>query len=144
MSAAQTAAALRGVPAQFTDIATSLQSGQKPMTVLLQQGGAAKDMFGGVGAAAKAVGGYVASLVNPVTIAAAAVGGIGYAPLLRTDGRVPQNLILTGNISGLTTDKFNAMARPWRISAVSLVALQQRRLPLWLRLETSAQTPLSG
>lgn len=45
--------ALRGVPAQFTDIAVSLASGQQPLTVLLQQGGQLKDMFGGIGPAAK-------------------------------------------------------------------------------------------
>ena len=56
VSAKQTAAALRGVPAQFTDIITALQGGQAPLTVLLQQGGQLKDMFGGVGAAAKALG----------------------------------------------------------------------------------------
>ena len=33
VSAKQTAAALRGVPAQFTDIFTSLQGGQAPLTV---------------------------------------------------------------------------------------------------------------
>ena len=38
-TAKQTAAALRGVPAQFTDIAVSLQGGQAPLTVFLQQGG---------------------------------------------------------------------------------------------------------
>nr|GFB80970.1 hypothetical protein [Tanacetum cinerariifolium] len=58
ISAKQTAAALRGVPAQFTDIATSLQGGQAPLTVFLQQGGQLKDMFGGASPAAKALGGY--------------------------------------------------------------------------------------
>jgi phage-related minor tail protein len=53
VSADQTAAALRGVPAQFTDIITSLQGGQAPLTVFLQQGGQLKDMFGGAGAAAR-------------------------------------------------------------------------------------------
>jgi phage-related minor tail protein len=48
MSAAQTAQALRQVPMQFTDIATSLAAGQSPMQVFLQQGGQLKDMFGGV------------------------------------------------------------------------------------------------
>ena len=72
MSAAQTTAALRNVPAQMTDVVVSLASGQQPLTVLLQQGGQLKDMFGGVGAAAKAIGGYVAGLVNPFTLAAAA------------------------------------------------------------------------
>ncbi|CAH0317327.1 hypothetical protein SRABI89_05107 [Pseudomonas koreensis] len=76
MTAKATAAALRGVPAQFTDIAVSLQAGQAPLTVLLQQGGQLKDMFGGIGPAAKALGGYIVGLVNPFTVAAAAVGGL--------------------------------------------------------------------
>jgi lambda family phage tail tape measure protein len=76
MTAKATAAALRGVPAQFTDIAVSLQAGQAPLTVLLQQGGQLKDMFGGIGPAAKALGGYIVGLVNPFTVAAAALGGL--------------------------------------------------------------------
>jgi phage-related minor tail protein len=55
MSARATSAALRGVPAQFTDIITSLQGGQAPLTVFLQQGGQLKDMFGGFGNAARAL-----------------------------------------------------------------------------------------
>jgi hypothetical protein len=38
VSSKQTAAALRMLPAQFSDIAVSLQGGQSPLTVLLQQG----------------------------------------------------------------------------------------------------------
>lgn len=79
MSARATAAAMRGVPAQFTDIVTSLQGGQKPITVLLQQGGQLKDMFGGIGPAAKALGGYVVGMINPLTLAAAAIVGLGVA-----------------------------------------------------------------
>ena len=41
-------------------------------TTALQQGGQLKDMFGGAGNAAKALGGYVLGLVNPATLAAAA------------------------------------------------------------------------
>nr|WP_314583432.1 phage tail length tape measure family protein [uncultured Pseudomonas sp.] len=78
-TAKQTAAALRGVPAQFTDIVVSLQAGQAPLTVLLQQGGQLKDMFGGIGPAASALGGYVSGLINPFTLAAAAVGGLAFA-----------------------------------------------------------------
>lgn len=77
MSAKATAAALRGVPAQFTDITVSLQGGQAPLTVLLQQGGQLKDMFGGIGPAAQAMGGYILGLVNPFTVAAAAVASLG-------------------------------------------------------------------
>lgn len=79
MSAAATANAMRMVPAQMTDIVVSLASGQAPLTVLLQQGGQLKDMFGGVVPAAKALGGYVAGLINPFTLAAAAVGVLGLA-----------------------------------------------------------------
>ncbi|MCM2306222.1 MAG: phage tail length tape measure family protein [Sulfuritalea sp.] len=79
MSAKQTAFALRGVPAQFTDIVTAIASGQNPMMVMVQQGGQLKDMFGGVGPAARALGGYIAGLANPFTIAAAAAAAAGYA-----------------------------------------------------------------
>lgn len=75
-TAKQYAANLRGVPAQFTDIAVSLQAGQAPLTVLLQQGGQLKDMFGGIGAASKALGGYLMSLVSPITVAASAAGAL--------------------------------------------------------------------
>lgn len=75
-TAKQYAASLRGVPAQFTDIATSLYAGQAPLTVLLQQGGQLKDMFGGIGPAAAALGGYVVGLINPFTILAATLGTI--------------------------------------------------------------------
>ncbi|TWD52506.1 phage tail tape measure protein [Pseudomonas sp. SJZ131] len=50
VSSAQTQAALRQLPAQFTDIFTSLAGGQSPLMVLIQQGGQIKDSFGGVGA----------------------------------------------------------------------------------------------
>ena len=48
LSAKQTEAALRQLPAQFTDIFTSLAGGQNPLMVLIQQGGQIKDSFGGV------------------------------------------------------------------------------------------------
>lgn len=79
LSAGELKNALRSLPAQFTDIATSLASGQQPITVLLQQGGQLKDMFGGIGGAARAMGAYVASLVGPFSVAALAAGGLTYA-----------------------------------------------------------------
>ncbi|WP_236175998.1 phage tail tape measure protein [Pseudomonas pseudonitroreducens] len=78
-TAKQTAAALRLLPAQFTDIAVSLASGQNPFTVLLQQGGQIKDMFGGIGPAFSAMGRYALGLVNPLTVAGAAAAGLGLA-----------------------------------------------------------------
>lgn len=112
VSAKATAAALRGVPAQFTDIVVSLQSGQAPLTVLLQQGGQLKDMFGGVGPAVKALGGYVMGLVNPFTVAATAVGVLGYAYYKGSEEAVgfQKALITTGNAAGTTADRLSGMA----------------------------------
>ena len=113
MSAKAQAAALRGVPAQFTDIVTSLQGGQAPLTVFLQQGGQLKDMFGGAGPAARALGGYVAGLINPFTAAAAAAGvlALAYHQGSQEQDAFRQALITTGNAAGLTTSQMGGMAK---------------------------------
>ncbi len=112
ISAGQMKAALRGLPAQFTDIAVSLQGGQAPLTVLLQQGGQLKDMFGGIGPAAKAMGGYVAGLINPFSLAAASAGALTLAYYQGSEeaDRYRDAIILTGNASGVTADKLADMA----------------------------------
>ncbi len=113
LSAGELRNATRQLPAQFTDIAVSLQAGQAPLTVLLQQGGQLKDTFGGVGPALQAMGRYVAGLVTPATLAAAAVGALAFA-WNRAEQRAVafnQALILTGNFSGTTADKMAALAR---------------------------------
>lgn len=104
---------LRGVPAQFTDIFTSLQGGQAPLTVLIQQGGQLKDMFGGVGAAGKALGGYVLGLVNPFTVAAAAAVALGVAYKQGSDESTAYNTALaaTGNFAGTSADSLASMAQ---------------------------------
>ncbi|NAL64271.1 phage tail tape measure protein [Escherichia coli] len=48
ISVGQYKAAMRTLPAQFTDIATQLAGGQNPWLILLQQGGQVKDSFGGM------------------------------------------------------------------------------------------------
>jgi lambda family phage tail tape measure protein len=113
MSAKALQNALRGVPAQFTDIAVSLQGGQAPLTVLLQQGGQLKDMFGGVGPAAKALGGYVLGLVNPLSVAAAAVATLGLAYYQGSEERDAYRdaLVTTGNAAGTTTTALAGMAK---------------------------------
>ncbi|OUL98542.1 phage tail length tape measure family protein [Variovorax sp. JS1663] len=113
ISAAQNAAALRGVPAQLTDIVTSLQGGQAPLTVLLQQGGQLKDMFGGVVPAARALGGALLGLINPYTLVAAAVAtlGVAYAQGSKETDEYRKALVLTGNIAGTTTAQLQIMAR---------------------------------
>lgn len=79
MSARQTAFAMRMIPAQMTDIVVGLSTGQSPFMVLMQQGGQLKDIFGGIGPAIKGVTTYVMGLVNPYSVAAAAVGLLTYA-----------------------------------------------------------------
>ena len=119
VSAAQTAAAMRGVPAQFTDIVTSIQGGQAPLTVLLQQGGQLKDMFGGTGAAARAPGGYVLGLVNPLTVTAAAAGVLGFAVYRGAQEQTAYQkaLILSGNVAGVTAGQLDLMAASARGAA---------------------------
>ena len=79
VSAGQTAQAMRQLPAQFTDIFTSLQGGMPFFTVLVQQGGQIKDSFGGVEPALKGVSSALLGMVTPYTVAAAAVGVLVYA-----------------------------------------------------------------
>ncbi|MBA0348411.1 phage tail tape measure protein [Stenotrophomonas maltophilia] len=79
VSAGQTAQAMRQLPAQFTDIFTSIQGGMPFFTVLVQQGGQIKDSFGGVEPALKGVSSALLGMVNPYTVAAAAVGVLVYA-----------------------------------------------------------------
>lgn len=118
-SSRQAVAAMRMLPAQMTDIATGLASGQSPFMVLIQQGGQLKDMFGGIGPAARAVGGYVANLVNPFTVAAAAVAGLGAAYVM---GRAESEsytraLILSGNAAAATVGRLQALAQQVAASA---------------------------
>ncbi|HDX8994823.1 TPA: phage tail length tape measure family protein [Klebsiella oxytoca] len=113
MSARQTAFAMRMIPAQMTDIVVGLSTGQSPFMVLMQQGGQLKDMFGGIGPAIKGVGGYVAGLINPFTVATAVIGalGVAYFKAQTEQENFNKALILTGNYAGLTTSKMNEMAK---------------------------------
>lgn len=124
MSAKQTAAAMRMVPAQMTDIVVSLASGQAPLTVLLQQGGQLKDMFGGVVPAAKALGGYVAGLINPFTLAAAAVGvlGLAYYKGSQEQDDFYKSLTLTGNQVDKTSSQLADIAARVSVAANSTTA----------------------
>ncbi|HBZ0970091.1 phage tail length tape measure family protein [Klebsiella pneumoniae] len=118
-SAAQTAFAMRMIPAQMTDIIVGLSTGQSPFMVLMQQGGQLKDMFGGIGPAIKGVGGYVLGLINPVTLAAAAVGvlGLAYYKGSQEQDEFYKSLTLSGNLVGKTTGQLAEMAA--RVSVIA-------------------------
>ena len=112
MTVKGTSAALRQVPAQFTDIIVSLQGGQAPLTVLLQQGGQLKDVFGGVGNAARALGGYILGLVNPFTVVAGTVGVVGLAAYRASEDvkALRTALIMAGTQSTTSLSSLDATA----------------------------------
>lgn len=112
-TAKQNAAALRMLPAQFSDIFISLQGGQAPLTVFLQQGSQIKDSFGGIGDAARAMGGYILGLITPLSVAVASAAALGYAFYKGSEeaDRFNNALILTGSASGVTADRLGSMAR---------------------------------
>ena len=120
-SAAQTANAMRMIPAQMTDIIVGLSTGQSPFMVLMQQGGQLKDMFGGIGPAIKGVGGYVLGLINPVTLAAAAVGvlGLAYYKGSQEQDEFYKSLTLSGNLVGKTSGQLADMAARVSVAANS-------------------------
>lgn len=104
--------AMRGLPAQITDIGVSLASGQRPMMVFLQQGGQLKDLFGGIRPAAAALAGAIRGMINPFTVGAVAVGGFALAVKQATDEAFAFNraLIKTGEYAGLTATQLQDMA----------------------------------
>jgi lambda family phage tail tape measure protein len=75
----ETSKVLAALQPQITDIITSLQGGMPFTTVLLQQGGQIRDMAGQMGFGFRDVGKALLSLVNPYTVAAAAVGVLALA-----------------------------------------------------------------
>lgn len=112
LSAKQMQQAIRGVPAQITDIFVSLQGGTNPLTVLLQQGGQLRDMFGGVAPAAQALGRSLLGLINPVTTVAAAAGvlAVAWHSAEKEQENFHKAIIQTGNVAGVTAAELAAMA----------------------------------
>lgn len=112
VSAGQTRQAIRQLPAQFSDIFISLQAGQSPLTVFLQQGAQIKDSFGGIGPALRETAAFARGLINPFTLAGAAVLALGVAYAKGTQEAVEFNkaIILTGNSAGVTADQLSNLA----------------------------------
>lgn len=112
ISARQTAAAMRQLPAQFTDIATQLAGGANPLLVLLQQGGQVKDSFGGVGATVRALGAAISPTMVGVGALAAGLGAVAVAAVQgdRDSRQLRDTIALTGNAAGLTATRLETMA----------------------------------
>lgn len=111
MSQRAYSAAMRNVPAQITDITTSLIGGQPAYLVAIQQGGQLKDMFGGIVPAARALATSLVSMINPITLAAAAIGALGvawYQSGQRTEA-INEALITTGRNAKYSADQIKAL-----------------------------------
>lgn len=113
VTGAQTAQQLRQVAPQVTDIVTQLASGQSPMLIAIQQGGQLKDVFGGVGNAAKALGGYLLTLITPLSVAAATLAGMAFAYYKGSQEakKFTDLVVLQGNSAGVTTSQLRGMAQ---------------------------------
>lgn len=112
LSAKEYAFAMRGVPAQITDIVVSLQGGQRPFTVMMQQGGQLKDMFGGIIPAARALGSTFLGMINPATLSAASIAALSVAVYQGSKEMVEfeRNSIMTGDTLGITSSRVSDMA----------------------------------
>ena len=115
VSAGQIKAAMRSLPAQFTDVATQLAGGQNPLLILLQQGGQVRDQFGSIGAALRGIG----SLITPATLGVAGLAALAgvLAAAERDASKLRDTIALTGNAAGLTADRLQAVAE--RVAAGS-------------------------
>ncbi|HDQ6621895.1 TPA: phage tail tape measure protein [Escherichia coli O128:H2] len=113
ISVGQYKAAMRTLPAQFTDIATQLAGGQNPWLILLQQGGQVKDAFGGMIPMFRGLAGAITLPMVGVTSLAVATGALAYSWYQgdSTLSAFNKTLVLSGNQSGLTADRMLTLSR---------------------------------
>ena len=113
ISAGQYNQAMRMLPAQITDVVTSLASGMPVWLVAIQQGGQIKDSFGGIGNTFK----VMLSFLNPVNVGLAALavsmGALvkaGY-DAYKSQRDLQEALVLTGGYAGTSGAQFDKLAQ---------------------------------
>lgn len=111
ISAGQYKMAMRQLPAQITDVVTSLASGMPVWLVAIQQGGQIKDSFGGIGNAFRVLLRYI----NPLTLGAVALG-VALAAIAKAgydswkaQRELANALVLTGGYAATTTGQITAL-----------------------------------
>ena len=111
VSVGQTRQAMRMLPAQITDIFTSLAGGQKPWLVAIQQGGQLKDSFGGIVPAARALLGAITPLAVGIGLAATVIGGFAVATVsgYRETQAYERALIASGNAAATTAGQLGVI-----------------------------------
>ncbi len=105
--------AMRQLPMQMTDIATSIASGMPLWLIMVQQGGQIKDSFGGIGNSLKAIG----SFFTPARIAMlGTAGALTAVAVAAYKGSMEfseynKQLILTGGYAGKTASQLDMRSR---------------------------------
>lgn len=116
VSAGQYRQAMRMLPAQITDVVTSLASGMPVWMVAIQQGGQIKDSFGGIGNTFKVLLSYLSPMKVAVAAGALAFGAMAVAiyqtkknlDLAKT--AVKDNIGLTGDYADKLALSLSAIA----------------------------------
>ncbi|KEH10785.1 hypothetical protein GY14_02570 [Delftia tsuruhatensis] len=113
ISAGQHAAAMRMLPAQITDVVTSVASGMPIWMVAIQQGGQVKDSFGGAGNALRAIVGSITPAVAGFATLAAGAGAVALAYYQGSSeaDRYREAIVMSGSAAGVTVEQLGRMAR---------------------------------
>lgn len=105
--------AIRTLPAQITDIGTSLAGGIPIWLIAIQQGGQIKDSFGGVANTFR----FALAALNPFVVAAGALGvalgalGLSAYQAYQNTSQLNQTLTLTGQSANLSAGAVQNLAR---------------------------------
>ncbi|ATE86100.1 tail tape measure protein [Shigella phage Sd1] len=113
LSVGQYKNAIRTLPAQITDIGTSLAGGIPIWLIAIQQGGQIKDSFGGVANTFR----FALAALNPFVVAAGALGvalgalGLSAYQAYQNTSQLNQTLTLTGQSANLSAGAVQKLAR---------------------------------
>lgn len=113
LSVGQYKNAIRTLPAQITDIGTSLAGGIPIWLIAIQQGGQIKDSFGGVANTFR----FALAALNPFVVAAGALGvalgalGLSAYQAYQNTSQLNQTLTLTGQSANLSAGAVRNLAR---------------------------------
>ena len=111
---------------QLIDVGTSLSGGASPLMVLSQQGGQVYEALagqGGMTAGLKAAGASALSIINPFTVAAAAVAAVGtggalaFTSFANGQEELRRSLAGTGRLTDATVGGINRLAPAWAQAA---------------------------
>lgn len=127
LSVGQYKNAIRTLPAQITDIGTSLAGGIPIWLIAIQQGGQIKDSFGGVANTFR----FALAALNPFIVAAGALGvalgalGLSAYQAYQNTSQLNQTLTLTGQSANLSAGAVQNLARNAAEAAGSTQGLGQ-------------------